>query len=275
MNNKIGYIFNKYEIAYIAEMMGTSYIINIGINFDEKPEEIAAKAKKSLIEKNYVFRDFNGEFVLNKEFITYFKALVSPEGFIACRKSKRDLECNFLFFTKNNAWLCVENDISNNDNYILTYSDDYTSVAETLKEISDMGLDNKEKFSRFKFVMNETQYRIIKDMLRKNDRDGLVSMLSMIDVKQDYELISEIEKICSENHDIFSIVFFGDYKHNPANMKCLLCYPTDKYVWKVDAGDNGSMRISCVSQDDISRYIYSMLKSEFGICTEKRSDLFQ
>ena len=48
MNNKIGYIFNKYEIAYISEMMGASYIINIGISFDEKTEEIEKKAKKSL-----------------------------------------------------------------------------------------------------------------------------------------------------------------------------------------------------------------------------------
>ncbi len=274
MNNKIGYIFNKYEIAYIAGAMGASYIINIGINFDEKPEEIADKAIKSLVDKNYVFRNFNGKFVLNKEFINYFKPFVSPEGFIACKKLKNSFDSNYLFFTKNKVWLCIESDIFNRDNYILTYNDDYVSVADSLKELSDLDM-NEEKTHPFKFVLNETQYRIIKDMVRKNDREGLISILNMIDIKHTDEIISEIESICAENADVFSVVFFGDYKHNPANMKCLIFYLTDKYVWKVTAGEEGSIMISSVSENDINREISSLLNSEFGISAKKTANLFR
>jgi len=215
--------------------MGTAFITNIGMEFDETPEEIAVKAKKSLIEKNYVFKNFNGELVLNREFVNYFKPFVSPNGLIACRKFIGENENNFLFFTKNKKWLCMENYIINSDNYILTYSDEYSFIQGALEEILQMG-ETDEDADSFRLVLTVSQYTVIKEIIRKKDRDGLISMLGMLEVKNKEKVAFELEKICGENSNIFSMVFFGDYKNNPANMEFLLYYPTDKYFWKIDVG---------------------------------------
>jgi len=273
MSGKAGYLFNKYEIAYISRMMGASYITNIGIELNESPDIIAYKANKSLIEKNYVFKNFNGELVLNKEFVNYFKPFVSPSGIISCRRFIDNVENNFIFFTKNRNWLCMENDIFNNGNYILTYSDEYNSVKYSLEEIVQTN-KNDEDTSAFRFVISSAQYHLIKDIVKKKDREKLISILNMAEVKYDDDIISEVEKICCEDADIISIVFFGDYKHNLTNMKYLIYYPTDKYVWKIDAGENESITISRVTQDDINNNISFILNTEFGISSKKRAEMF-
>ncbi len=273
MYGNVGYIFNKYEIAYISEMMGASSIINIGIKFNEPPEVISAKAKESLIRKNYVFRNFSGELVLNKEFVNFFKPFVSPEGMIACRKFIGGTEINFMFFTKNKEWLCVENYILIDDSYILTYSNEYALIIDSFNEILTSNFQ-KDTIG-IKLEMDMAQYNVIKDMARKNDKDGFISVIGMIDADLDEEIISELEKICLDNADVLSIVFCGDYKNNPIDMKCLIYYPTNKYVWKIDVKSKDAIVISDVSEKDIKKDILSMLNKEFEIPEKKWNEMLR
>ena len=55
IDSKMGYIFSKYEILYIAKMMGAVFITGIGFNSENDTEKIAKKACKSLIEKIMYF----------------------------------------------------------------------------------------------------------------------------------------------------------------------------------------------------------------------------
>lgn len=267
MADGVGYIFNKNEIAYISSIMGADHIINVDIEFTEEADLVVEKAEKSLLEKNYVFRNFDGELVLNKEFVKYFQPLILPLGLIACRRIIEGTETNFIFFTRYKEWLCMEKDDNSGDNYILTYNSEYKSIRKSLEDIIQIVETKNDKLFS-KFIMNANQYRMLNDLAYKKDEKGMISILKEIGAEYNDDLINEFENMYSNDAQIISMVFFSDYRNNPLEMKCLTYYLTEQHIWKVDAADNNIITISCILKNDIKRNILSMLSSEFSISDE-------
>lgn len=270
-DSRIGYIFNKYEIIYILRTMGSNFLFDYSLKSNLPAQEIAKRAEKSLIEKNYIFNDFFGNLVLSKEITEYFRSIASPESVIVCKKYIDGCEHKLMFFIKNKTYVTVETDSSNKENYILTY------ISDCKKIFNDMVLFSETDKSGFrgandKFAITPSQYKLIKNVLMENDETSFKLLISDFEIRE--EVIDEIKNIFLENADILTFSLCSNCKNKKTDY--FVYYLTEEYIWAVipNTYGNENIRISSVTVEDIYNRISGILRDKFNIMSDSLQNLF-
>ena len=272
---KMGYIFNKYEIAYISSLMGATFLFNINMNIDDSSETVISKAKESLERKNYVFKDFNDNYILSEEISKYFYPFVSPDQVISGRKKQDGYEQSIVFYLKNRKFTIVEQDLVNRDNFVFTLSEDLDNLYQNIVQfaINEKVENCIDKKSRF--IISTSEYKILKDMVAKEDNEGINYFIT--NLKIDKSHVENIKKLFSEDNEILSLCFFPEYKKKPTNLKYLIYYFINNDCWKLntDISQGDNITYSSVAEEticnDISAHLYSMTGIRFG----KYNNLFK
>lgn len=274
-NNKMGYIFSKYEVAYISKLMGAIYLFNVNIRINEASDIIINRAKESLINKNYVFEDYNENFILSNELVEYFKPFVSPDKIIAVRKSFLETEENIVFYINDNGYTVAEEDPINRENVIFTYNEGLDTLFDNLMYyVAEDRIENTvDKKSRF--IISTSEYKVLKDMVKNNDEEGINYFINNFKIEEN--LTGDIKKLFSEKKEFISFCFYPQFKTNTVNLKYLIYYFADNDCWKlntsVESGDN--MSFSSVDKRGISYDISKQLQSMTGLKYGENNNLFQ
>jgi len=271
IDSEMGYIFSKYEIMYILRIMGANFLFDYALKSDLSAQEITKRAEKSLIEKNYVFNDFFGNFVLNKEIAEYFRSVASPESIIVCTKCINGYEYKLMFFIKNKTYIAVETDSSNKENYILTYISDCKKIFNDMISFSET---DRNGFwgANDKFTVTPAQYKLIKNVLKENDETSFKLLISDFEIRK--EIINEIKNVFLENADILTFSLCSNYKNKKTDY--FVYYLTNEYIWAVipDVYRNENIRISSVTTEDIYNRISGVLRDKFNITADSLQNLF-
>lgn len=272
---EMGYIFNRYEIAYIAKLMGATFLFNIDMNINESSENIVRKAEESLISKNYVFKDFNDNYILSGELAEHFYPFVFPEKIISCMIKRSSYERNVVIYIKNRRYTVVEQDMLNKNNYIFSLNN---RVNDLLEDIIQLVVDEKTESvedKKSRFIINTSEYEVFKDMVLKEDEEGFNYFMSKL--KIDKSLSDDIKKLFSDDKDLISMCFFPDYKNNPSEMYCLIYYFVELGCWKLntEASYKNNMTFSSITAETIINDILSSLSKITGVNYEKNNNLFK
>ncbi|MGN1318653.1 MAG: hypothetical protein ACI4VF_06510 [Lachnospirales bacterium] len=268
---KRSYIFNIYEIIYLSKLMGANYIFNIDMRINDTSDNIAEIAEKSLINKNYVFVDFNGNMILNEEIIDYFIPFTAPQKIISVKKAIINEKHNSIYYIKNDKYVQVEQDYTNKGNYVFTLdnvNDIFGSILDYI--VIDRKIDDKKT----RFIININEYKILKDMVNKKNIDGVKGIIW--DLGINLELAKNIEELFDDKTDYMSISFFPEYNTQPHNFDYILYYICSDSCWRMeseaDYGDN--IKFSSVTEKSIANDLSNKLMKFFGINGKKIDELF-
>ena len=81
----VGYIFSDSEIKYLSKNMGADHLIDFELGLLNNDEDITEKAQKSLINKNYLFKDFLDNFIVNNEIAELIRPFAFPQKIIVLK----------------------------------------------------------------------------------------------------------------------------------------------------------------------------------------------
>ena len=272
---EIAYIFNKYEIAYISKLMGANYLFNMNMSIEDSSDAIISKAIDSLIKKNYVFKDFSGNYILNEEISDYFYPFTFAEKIISFRKKQKDSDRNIVFYISDRKYVIVEQDQGNPDNYIFQLCNElnvlYDDIIQCVSDEKICALTDKKT----RFIINVSEYKIVKDMVEKEDSAGIDYIFS--DIGIDKALYENVKKLFSDTKDTLSLCFFPRYKHDPAFFNYLMYYFVDDCCWKLEPDNSfkDNMTYSSVTEKTISEDIALYLCNMTGINYKNNGKLFQ
>lgn len=270
---RIGYIFSGSEAVYLAKAMGANYIFSMGINIEPGNGDIAEEAKNSLINKNYVFKDFSENYILNDELAELLIPFVDPEKIITARKNTGENDENCVWYIKGERFVRLEQEKYSESRYIFTGGNPVGLIEEDIcDEIFD-GIDFfGEKGARF--VISIDQYRILSTMIADGREENIRFFLQ--DINIDDKLADEIKDIISAKYGFISLGFFDDYKHRPEKFDYVMYHFTQNGCRRADPdkGEGENIVFSPVTSDIIKRDIEERLKKGFNINVGNRSGLF-
>ncbi len=157
----ISYIFTVFEILYLARCLGAEKIIDMNFEDFKLQGNIMEKAEKSLESKNYVFKDFSGELIFNRELVKYFEPVVNCRFYIACIVKNKEYSKRLGFYITDSSFVCFEKDNFNKDNYVLTYGQKIKNIEEEILREADSFLADKKSYGTislvFKSLLDESE----------------------------------------------------------------------------------------------------------------------
>ncbi|MCD7905472.1 MAG: hypothetical protein LUG24_07895 [Clostridiales bacterium] len=115
------------------------------------------RRKKSLIRKNYVFKDFGGGLIFNKELVKYFEPVVLCRGYAACSIRGDGYIRNLGYYIKKDDFVCMDKEPLNKENFVLTYKKNLSNLYDSIfRKIDVFDTEEEESFLSFAFIMTES-----------------------------------------------------------------------------------------------------------------------
>lgn len=269
---KMGYIFSGCEVLYLAKLMGAGYIFNMGIDPKPKGESIAENAKRSLVNKNYVFRDFSGNLILGEELRKLLLPFAAPEKIIALRRKNNGFDVTAVRYIRGGDFVKAEPEPHRDDSFIFTAGRISELGADILGDISEDTEDFEGKGARF--IITADQFRILMDMTSDGRDAEAASFIETLNIKG--SAAEELMAISRGKDSFISLCFYDDYIKRPHKLDYLVYYLTEKGCRRVD-GDRGggeNIAFSSVNLENIKQDIYERLRNGFNIRIGSRSGLF-
>ncbi len=270
---RIGYIFSGSEAIYLAKVMGAGYIFSMGIDIEAGSGNIAERAKKSLINKNYVFKDFSGNYILSEELAELILPFAAPEKIITVRKNIGEDDKNIVWYIRGESFVRLEKEIHSENRYIFTGGSPVGFIGEDIcDEILDETDFPDEKGARF--VISADQFRILSAMLGDGREENARFFLQDINIAD--EFFEEIRDIVVGKYGFISLCFYDDFIHRPEKLDYIMYYFTQRGCRRADPdkGTGENVAFSSITPDIIRRDIAERLSKGFNINGEKRTDLF-
>lgn len=256
---QVGHIFSKYEVVYLANLMGTNYIFKMGMSIDMNIDELNAEAEKRLLAKNYIFRDFSGKYILSRNISEYFYPFVSPDKVISTKRVRNGNAENIWVFIRNNKYLLVENHDANTDDFIFSLCDEAEEPKEKIKEFLLEEIELEEK--KHRVIVGVEEYKLLVDAVKKSEDDRYIFLTSEIGIKD--EIREELKFLFGENKDVISVAVFYNFRWEPERFFSILYYINENKCWKLDADASyeDNVKLSTASNRDICSDIDSLFES--------------
>lgn len=253
--NSFGYIFSGDELIYLLGMMGANYVLGV----EEINETVSIdKLDESLLEKGYVFRNFDNELILNTDIAEILRPMAELSKFISL-KSKNDEGRLTIYFYVNDYGVTVNevNSISPNK-HIVSYSKERSDIYEILKEKINIR-HSVPPDDKTIIKVGLAQLEQLKAMESKTDMENCLQGYGLPEQKRKF-----IVDFVTGMADTFTIVLFDDIKNKPKNMKSLMFVDNNDMSMKPETIED-----KVVFRSISIRQIYEEVRSALSKCLHR------
>lgn len=261
-----GYIFSKAELMHLLGLMGANYIIGVS---DAAAVTVNDDIRQSLIDKNYVFRDFDDELVLNADIADVLTTIADVNGFVSIKYTRGNIkETAYLYISDDDFALCEIRGEGNDRTVVSKYSDK-SKIYHIIKEKADVDEVPQSK-AGIKAVMPYKAFEQISALSENKSADAVKKLVDGIRVPE--SIIKMLEGLSNGRTGVFSIVFCENMKDAPQEQFCLIFCFDDEYIFNIDIGTD-NVNISSLAYDDMLLKIKEMLNDIMFISVEEFKSL--